>query len=93
MIEDGFKTGKTTSYTSSQFANRAYQTSSFGKKKEKKVMMLMTRGVTSYNRQPHSCYLGFFRRFSEIPSSDISRLDKLVIQKAKEHQDGKAKPT
>ncbi|KAH0750701.1 hypothetical protein KY290_029933 [Solanum tuberosum] len=47
MIEDGLKTGRIASYTSSQFANRAYQTSSFGKKKEKEVMMLTTRGDTS----------------------------------------------
>ncbi|KAK4707354.1 hypothetical protein R3W88_033081 [Solanum pinnatisectum] len=52
MIEDGLKTDRIANYTLSQFANRAYQTGSFGKKKEKEVMMLMTRGATSYNRQP-----------------------------------------
>ncbi|KAG5616428.1 hypothetical protein H5410_016252 [Solanum commersonii] len=56
MIEDGLKTGRITSYTSSQFANRAYQIGSFGKKKEKEVMMLTTRGATSYNRQPPPGY-------------------------------------
>ncbi|XP_049388071.1 uncharacterized protein LOC125852375 [Solanum stenotomum] len=58
MIEDGLKTGRIASYTSSQFANRAYQTSSFGKKKEKEVMMLTARGATSYNRQPPPSYPG-----------------------------------
>ncbi|KAK6786611.1 hypothetical protein RDI58_015136 [Solanum bulbocastanum] len=59
MIEDDLKTGRITSYTSSQFANNAYQTGSFGngKKKEKEVMMLTTRGATSYNRQPPPGYL------------------------------------
>ncbi|XP_015169739.1 uncharacterized protein [Solanum tuberosum] len=56
MIEDGLKTGRIVSYTSSQFANRAYQTGSLGKKKEKEVMMLTTRGNTSYNRQPPPAY-------------------------------------
>ncbi|XP_049381418.1 uncharacterized protein LOC125845986 [Solanum stenotomum] len=56
MIEDSLKTGRITSYTLSQFANRAYQTGSFGKKKEKEVMMLTIRGATSYNRQPPPGY-------------------------------------
>ncbi|XP_015081253.1 uncharacterized protein LOC107024815 [Solanum pennellii] len=43
MIEDGLKTGRIRSYASSQFANRTYQTGSFGKKKEKEVMMIPTR--------------------------------------------------
>ncbi|KAK4709799.1 hypothetical protein R3W88_004312 [Solanum pinnatisectum] len=58
MIKDGIKIGKITSFTSSQFANRAYQTGSFGSgnKKKKDVMILMTRGATSYNRQPPPSY-------------------------------------
>ncbi|WMV32275.1 hypothetical protein MTR67_025660 [Solanum verrucosum] len=56
MIEDDLKTGRITSYTSSQFANRAYQTGFFGKKKEKEVMMLTTQEATSYNRQPPPGY-------------------------------------
>ncbi|KAH0669247.1 hypothetical protein KY285_023406 [Solanum tuberosum] len=56
LIEDGLKTDRIASYTLSQFANRGYQTGSFGKKKEKEVMMLMTRGATSYNRQPPPGY-------------------------------------
>ncbi|KAG5617911.1 hypothetical protein H5410_017735 [Solanum commersonii] len=39
MIEDNLKTGQIASYTSSQFANRAYQTGSFGKKKEKEIIV------------------------------------------------------
>ena len=35
MIEDGLKTGRIMSYTSSQFANRGYKAATFGKKKEK----------------------------------------------------------
>ncbi|KAK6784054.1 hypothetical protein RDI58_017508 [Solanum bulbocastanum] len=57
MIEDGLKTGRIASYTSSQFANRGFQTGSFGKKKEKEIMMLTTRGATLYNRQPPPGYL------------------------------------
>ncbi|KAG5608928.1 hypothetical protein H5410_020209 [Solanum commersonii] len=38
------------------FANRAYQTGSFRKKKEKEVMMLTTQGAISYNRQPPPRY-------------------------------------
>ncbi|KAH0632829.1 hypothetical protein KY284_035615 [Solanum tuberosum] len=58
MIGDGLKTSRITSFTSSQFGNRTYQTGSFGsgKKNEKKVMMSTTRGATSYNRQPPPCY-------------------------------------
>ncbi|KAK4713326.1 hypothetical protein R3W88_019233 [Solanum pinnatisectum] len=56
MIEDGLKTGIITSYTSSQFANRGYQTGSFGKKNEKEIMMLTTRGATSFNCQPPPGY-------------------------------------
>ena len=42
MIEDGLKTDIITSYTLSQFANSGYQAGSFGKKKEKEVMMVTT---------------------------------------------------
>ena len=56
MIEDGLKTGRIRSYTSSQFANRTYQTGSFGKKKDKEVIMITTRGDASYNLQPPPGY-------------------------------------
>ena len=56
MIEEGLKTGGIMSYTSSQFTNRAYPSGSYGKKKEKEVMMLTTRGATSCNLQPPPGY-------------------------------------
>ncbi|KAK4734303.1 hypothetical protein R3W88_008564 [Solanum pinnatisectum] len=56
MTEDGLKTDRIASYTSSQFANMGYQTGSFGKKKEKEVTMLTTREATSYNLQPPPGY-------------------------------------
>ena len=37
IIEDGLKSGRIMSYTSSQFANRTYQTGSFRKKRRKKL--------------------------------------------------------